>query len=153
MALCDDVYADAWGSAADVEAACLRSAGGARGVRSEPTTGSLVGALGGRTDLFDLAAGPVGGRLGRLAEGFGQVLDVGLQDTLEEVGDARRGAVALCRQGVGQMVERGVALRGASAWLPPRGRWRSIPSSYRGCSYPEFLTTAFPRTFRSWMTT
>ncbi len=36
---------------------------------------------------------------------------------------------------------------------PPRGRWRSIPSSYRGCSYPEFLTTAFSEEFRSWMTT
>ena len=105
------MYARTWGSAADVEAARLRGVGGARGLRSEPTTGSLVGALG-RTDLVALAAGPVGGRLGRLAEGFGQVLDVGLQDPLEEVGDARRGAVAFGRQGVSQLVERGVAAGG-----------------------------------------
>jgi hypothetical protein len=44
--------------------------------------------------------------MGGLAERFGKVLDVGLQYTLKEVGDARWGTVALGRQGGGQMVER-----------------------------------------------
>jgi hypothetical protein len=81
-------------------------------MRSETTPGSLVGTLRGGTDLFYVAARSIGLRISSLTEGLGQVLDVGLQHPLEEVRDARRRAVALGRQGVGQLVERGVAAGG-----------------------------------------
>src|SRR5680860_1660412 len=101
-------------STGDALAGRVGRAAGERCTGREATAGRAVRALGLGTDLFDVAAGTAVShwRMGGLDERFGQVLDVGLQYTLKEIGDARWGAVALGRQGGGQMVERGVAARG-----------------------------------------
>jgi hypothetical protein len=98
-------------STGDAVAGGVGRIAGERCSGGETTAGRAVRTLGSGTDLFDVATGTAVShrRTGGLAERLGQVLHVGLQNTLKEVGNARRGAVALGRQGGGQMVQRSVA--------------------------------------------